>query len=76
MYPMQSILSCRRSDALGDGPPGGFTEEARTAVGTQARSRVAAMFRNRERMVKILGVLLAAALALSLVLPFLGSTGP
>jgi cytochrome c-type biogenesis protein CcmE len=33
------------------------------------------MFRNRERMVKILGVLLAAALAISLVLPFLGSSG-
>jgi len=32
------------------------------------------MFRNRERMVKILGVLLAAALALTLVMPFLGRT--
>lgn len=28
------------------------------------------MFRNRQRMVKILGVFLAAALAISLVLPF------
>lgn len=32
------------------------------------------MFRNRERMVKILGVLLAVALALTLVLPFVGRT--
>ena len=29
------------------------------------------MFRNRQRMVKILGVLLAAALVLGLILPFL-----
>jgi hypothetical protein len=39
-------------------------------------SRVGRMFRHRERMVKILGVLLAAALVLSLVIPILGSTGP
>lgn len=39
-------------------------------------SRVDSMFRHRERMVKILGVLLAAALVLSLVIPILGSTGP
>jgi cytochrome c-type biogenesis protein CcmE len=32
------------------------------------------MFRNRERMVKVLGILLAAALAITLVLPFLGRT--
>lgn len=32
------------------------------------------MFRNRQRMVKILGISLAAILALTLVLPFL--TGP
>lgn len=38
-------------------------------------SRVSPMFRNRERVVKVLGVLLAAALAISLVLPFLGSSG-
>lgn len=30
------------------------------------------MFRNRERMVKVLGILLAAALAITLVMPFLG----
>jgi hypothetical protein len=32
------------------------------------------MFRNRERMVKVLGILLAAALAITLVMPFLGNT--
>lgn len=32
------------------------------------------MFRNRERMVKVLGILLAAALAITLVMPFLGRT--
>jgi cytochrome c-type biogenesis protein CcmE len=32
------------------------------------------MFRNRERMVKVLVILLAAALAITLVLPFLGRT--
>lgn len=32
------------------------------------------MFRNRDRMVKILGIILAAALAITLVLPFLGRT--
>lgn len=34
------------------------------------------MFRHRQRMVKILGIILAVALVLSLTLPFLGSIGP
>jgi hypothetical protein len=36
--------------------------------------RVAAMFRNRERMVKIMGIVLAVALLLTFTLSFLASS--
>jgi len=45
-------------------------EEVHAAIIT-APPRVSSMFRNRQRMVKILGVLLAAALVLGLILPLL-----
>ena len=45
-------------------------EEVHAAIIT-APPRVSSMFRKRERMVKILGVVLAATLVLGVILPFL-----
>jgi hypothetical protein len=50
--------------------PQSDAEEVHAAMITPP-PRVSSMFRNRERMVKILGVFLAVALVLGLILPFL-----